>query len=302
MHLNESEVARFYSIWFPLLHFVNQHRNVVPAFPKEWRNAGISPEVAVPVRDALWEDDALREAFIAENPARLSQDDLALVESWKYRIEDNFFIFRHLKKYTVFIDGSSPANAYGVQGITGPLEEIIGPYLPIYVKAVLIPFEDRIIYDSLLSSYPIHFGGGYRRSLKETYRDIQERGGITTRLPPNEDNAQEKAQASNKKVLTAFQKALGASGLSAKMIQEHSGNLADFSSEYLQKKTPPGILLDLTKADVEAYRKLRNGDINFVSFKRFIWFLRDTGRVDWDDAEWLLDFLKRKNTGPPPLK
>ena len=116
----------------------------------------VPPEVAVPVRDALWEDDALREAFIAENPARLSQDDLALVDSWKHRVEDNFFIFRHLKKYTIFIDGSSPANGYGVLGIDRPLEEIIGSYLPIYVKAVLIPFEDRIIYDSLLSSYPIH--------------------------------------------------------------------------------------------------------------------------------------------------
>lgn len=197
----------------------------------------------MPVRDALWEDDALREAFIAENPAGLSRDDLVLVESWKQRVKDNFFIFRHLKKYTVFIDGSSPVNAYGVQGITGPLEEIIGPYLPICVKAVLISFEDRIIYDSLLSSYPIHFGGGFRRSLKETYRDIQERSGIVTKLPPNADNAQERVQASNKKVLTAFQKALGASGLSPKMIREHSGNLADFSSEYLQKKTPRGMLL-----------------------------------------------------------
>jgi hypothetical protein len=296
MHLNESEVARFYSIWFPLLHFVNQHRKVVPSFPKEWRNAGVSPEVVVPVRDALWEDDSLREAFIAENPAGLSQDDQALAESWKYRVEDNFFIFRHLKKYTVFIDGSSPANAYGVQGITGPLEEIIGPYLPIYVKAVLIPFEDRIIYDSLLSSYPIFFGGGIKRDLKETYRDIQERGGIITKLPPDEDKTQEQVQSSNKKVLAAFQKALGASGLSPKMIQEHSGGLADFAGEYMVKKTPSGMLLDLTKADIEAYRELRKGDVNFVSFKRFVWFLRDTGRMDWDVSEGLLDFLKRKNT------
>ena len=294
MHLNEGEVARFYSIWFPLLHFVNHHRKVVPAFPKEWRNAGVSPEVAVPVRDALWEDDGLREAFIAENPAGLSQDDLALVESWKHRVKDNFFIFRHLKKYTVFIDGSSPASAYGVQGITGPLEEIIGPYLPIYVQAVLIPFKDRIIYDSLLSSYPIHFGGGYKRSLKEAYRDIQERGGIITRLPPGEENAQEKVHASNKKVLAAFQKALGASGLSSKMIQEHSSNLVDFAREYLINKTPPNMLLDLAKADIEAYRELRKGDINFVSFKRFIWFLRDSGRMDWDVAERLLKYLKRR--------
>jgi len=295
MHLNESEVERFYSIWFPLLHFVNQRRNVVPVFPKEWRNAHVPPEVAVLVRDALWEDDTLREAFIAENPAKLSQDDLALIKSWKYRVEDNFFIFRHLKNYTVFIDSSSPANAYGVQGITGPLEEIIGPYLPIYVKAVLIPFESRIIYDSLLSSYPIHFGGGYRRSLKETYRDIQERGGIITRLPPEDAvNAQEKVQVSNRKVLAAFQKALGASGLSPKMIQEHSVNLTDFAGEYLHKKAPPGMLLDLTQADIEAYRDLRKDDVNRVSFKRFVWFLRDSGRMDWDEAEKLLNFLKRK--------
>jgi len=111
MYLSESEVERFYSVWFPLLHFVNQHRNVVPSFPQEWRDANVSPEVAVPVRDALWENDELLEAFIAENPAQLSQDDLALVESWKHRVGGNFFIFRHLKKYTIFIDESSPANA-----------------------------------------------------------------------------------------------------------------------------------------------------------------------------------------------
>ena len=295
MHLTEKEVERFYTIWFPLLHFVNQHRNVVPSFPKEWHNAHVPPEVAVPVRNALWEDDALREAFITENPAGLSQDDLALVESWKHRVADNFFIFRHLKKYTVFIDGSSPANGYGVQGITTSLEEIAGPYLPIYVQAVLLPFEDRIIYDSLLSSYPIQFGGGYRSSLKDTYRDIQERGGIITKLPLGDVGSDfERIQASNKKVLAAFQKALGASGLSPNMIQEHSANLANFANEFLIKQIPLHRLLDFTQRDIETYRKLHNRDINMVSFKRFVWFLRDTGRIDWDKAEQLLDYFKRK--------
>lgn len=294
MHLNEGEVARFYGIWFPLLHFVNRHRKLVPVFPNVWRNAQVPVEVAVTVRNALWEDDALREAFIAENPARLSREDLALVNSWKHRIEDDFFIFRHLKKHTVFIGGDSPASAYGVQGITDPLEEIVGPYLPIYVKTVLIPFEDRIIYDSLLSSYPIQFGSGYRHSLQETYRNIQEHGGIITHLPPDKSNTREKAQASNKKVLAAFQKALGASGLSPKMIQQHSDNLADFASDYLLRNTPTGILLDLTQADIEAYEHGLKGAINRVSFKRFVWFLRDTGRIDWGEAEELLTYLKQK--------
>ena len=296
MHLTEKEVERFYGIWFPLLHFVNQHRKVVPSFPKEWRNANVSPEVVAPIRNALWEDDALREAFISENPARLSTDDLALIDSWKHRVVDDFFIFRHLKKYTIFIDSSSPANGYGVQGITDSLEEIVGPYLPIYVKAVLLPFEDRIIYDSLLSFYPIQFGGGYRRSLNDTYRDIQERGGIIFNLSPSHDNSNsiERVRSSNKKVVTAFQKALGASGLSPNMIQEHTNNIVDFASNFLSNKMPPGMLLDFTGQEIEAYRKLRSGDINLVSFKRFVRFLRETGRMDWDEAEQILDFLKRQ--------
>lgn len=229
-----------------------------------------------------------------ENPAGLSRDDMALVESWKHRVEHNFFVFRHLKKYTIFIDGGSPARAYGVLGITSGLEEVVGPYLPIYVKAVLIPFEGRIIYDGLLESYPIYFGGGYKYSLKETYRDIQERGGIITQLPPDESSHRQTSEASNKKVLAAFQKALGVSGLSSKMIQEHSSNLAAFASEFLSKKIPPGMLLDLTQADIEAYRDMRKGDLNLVSFKRFVWFLRDTERVRWDEADRLLRYFKGK--------
>jgi hypothetical protein len=295
VHLTEKEVERFYGIWFPLLHFVNQQQKVVPSFPKEWRNANVSPEVAVPIRNALWEDDALREAFIGENPARLSPDDLTLIDSWKHRIAGDFFIFRHLKKYTIFIDGSSPAKGYGVQGITDSLEEIVGPYLPIYVKTVLLPFEDHIIYDSLLSYYPLQFGGGYRSCLNDTYRHIQERGGIITKLSPTtDDNNQERIRASNKMVLTAFQKALGASGLSPNMIQEHTYNIADFASNFLSNKIPLGMLLDVTHKDIETYIKLKDTDINRVSFKRFIRFLRETGRMDWDEAEQLLDFLKRK--------
>lgn len=293
MYLAEKESDRFYTVWIPLLYYVNQRRNVVPSFPKTRGSVSIPIEAALQVRDVLWEDDTLREAFIAENPAGLSQDDLALVESWKYRVEDNFFIFRHLKKYSIFIESGSPSNAYGVLGITGPVEEVIGPYLPVYVKTVLLPFEDRIIYDSLLSSYSISFGAGYKRSLQDVYHAIQERGGIITRLPLGDpDEAGERVQASNKKVLAAFQKALGASGLSPKMIQEHSGNLVDFTAEYLHLKTPPGFLVDLTQEDVEAYRKLRNSDINLVSFKRFARFLRDSGRMDWDEAKRLLEYLR----------
>lgn len=295
MHLQKNEVERFYNIWFPLLHYVNQQRNLVPSFPQVWRNANVPPEVAATVRDALWEDDALLEAFIAENPANLDVDDLALVDSWKGRISGDFFIFRHLKKYTVFIDTESPPHGYGVLGIVSPIEDVVGPYLPIYAKAVLLPFEDRIIYDSLLSSYSIRFGGGYKSSLKDIYRNIQERGSLLTSLRPGDaSDAVETARTANKKVLSAFQRALGKSGLSPKKIQEHTDTLTHFAEVFLLKQVSPGMLLDISQKDIESYRASATGKINLVSFKRFMWFLRDTGRMHWDEVEDLLDYLKQE--------
>jgi hypothetical protein len=52
--------------------------------------------------------------------------------------------------------------------------------LPIYIQTVLLPFGDRIIYDSLLTAYNFSFNPGIRRHLKETHRHATEREGILT--------------------------------------------------------------------------------------------------------------------------
>ena len=57
MYLTDEEVKRFYSIWFPLLHYVNQQRKLLPRFPEKWVDAHVDPQDAVKLRDALWADD-----------------------------------------------------------------------------------------------------------------------------------------------------------------------------------------------------------------------------------------------------
>jgi hypothetical protein len=293
-HLSWDEVKRFYSIWFLLLHYVNQKKKLVKSFPAEWGKVSVRPEDALPLRDALWADDSLREAFIAENPAKLSPADLSMVESWKYRVMTNFFIFRYQKKHTIFLAEGSPARAYGVIGLTDSFEDFVGTYLPIYVKAVLLPFEDRIIYDGLLLPYPVMFGSGIKRDLDETYRFIDESEGVITSLLPGVDDPakmRKNIQTRNKKTLTAFQKELGRSGLSPKMIEQHGGNIVKFAESLLAQNPPRGIL-SLTLADVKAHLQANKDDA--VSFKRFARFLRDTGRMGYDEAEDLLEMLKNK--------
>ena len=94
-----------------------------------------------------------------------------------------FSSFRYLKKYTVFLSSEKHPVAYGVLALTQPFEELVGPYLPVMTNTVLLPFRDKLIYDGLLGNYPVSFGGGIRRSLKETYESAKQRLGIVTSLP-----------------------------------------------------------------------------------------------------------------------
>src|SRR5262249_9837997 len=91
-----------------------------------------------------------------------------------------------LKNYTVFLSTGDPPSAYGVLALSQPFEDLVGPYLPVFVQTVLLPFRDKIVYDGLLTSYNISFGPGIRRSLNESYQEAKARHGIITSLPMSE--------------------------------------------------------------------------------------------------------------------
>ena len=48
------------------------------------------------------------------NPMGLQPDDLAIVQSWRHLIAGDFYVFRELKKYTVFLTAGKQPIAYGV--------------------------------------------------------------------------------------------------------------------------------------------------------------------------------------------
>jgi hypothetical protein len=302
MRLAPQEVERFYHIWFALLHYVNTQLQLVPSFPAAPGEEAVSTDVTLQLRDALWANDALREQFIADNPAQLSAADLAVVASWQYRVAGPFYIFRSLQHYTIFLSHSTPAHAYGVLGLASTIEETLPLPLPVYAQAVLLPFEHRIIYDSLLTSYNVVFGPGIRRDLQETYRNIQEREGIITSLLP-EDHAvpvadrRREISARNRKVLMAFRRELSKAGLSPHMVEVHAATIADFAQTTLLASDPPRGLLDLTFADIESYLSGKPGKQPLTSFKRFLRFLINTGRIDYDLGEHLSGLLKQMGKG-----
>ena len=189
MLLEPQDVQLLFRLHGTLLFFVNQRLKVIPdniATPEEF--ASLSPAVWLKVRDALLTNVDLIESFIAENPARVSEDELDIVRSWRHLVAGKFYIFRELKNYTVFLSTDKQPIAYGVLAWSQPFEDLIGPYLPVMVQAVLLPFKDRIVYDGLMARYSITFGPGIRRSLNESFKEAKARHGVVTSLPMSHES------------------------------------------------------------------------------------------------------------------
>jgi hypothetical protein len=146
----------------------------------------VDPNNASVVRDALWADNSLLDSFIRQNPAGLPPQDLELVRTWRWRVQNTFLVVKHLKKYSIFISSeksdSDDCKVYGVVGMSDPLEDTLVYDVPCMVKAVLIPFEGRITYDSLFVSYGVSFGRNIRGSLNRDYQEARRRRAIVEKL------------------------------------------------------------------------------------------------------------------------
>ena len=154
-----------------------------PAGPE--KSSVLSPEARVKVRDALKVCTIdLIESFVGEYPAYLSDDELDVIRSsFGISWQGKLYVFRELAKYTVFLSASDPAIAYGVLALSKPFKDLVGPYLPVLTRTVLLPFKDKIVYEGLMSTYNISFGSGFRRSLNESFKETKALHGIVTSLP-----------------------------------------------------------------------------------------------------------------------
>ena len=183
MLLTPPEAELFFKLHKSLMFFVNQQLHVLPNIDSIKKYSRLRPNARMKVHRAFLDEIDLIEKFIDENPFAFSDDELDVVHSWHHLESGQFLIFRELKKYTVFLSIEKRPIAYGVLALTEPFEDLVGPYLPVLTETTLLPFRDKIIYDGLLNSFNLSFGGEYRRSFKDNYNSAKRRWGIVTTLP-----------------------------------------------------------------------------------------------------------------------
>ena len=184
MNLSPEDGRLFYKLYSALMFFANERLRVLDKPVADARAyEALPPQSRMLVRDALHGQQELIDQFVTGNPANLPGDELQIVAGWKQALVGKFYVLRYLKKYTVFLSsGGSPNKAYGVLGLADPIEEVIGYSLPVLVNALLLPFKGQIIYDGLVSFFPISFGGGIKRMLNSEYNEARKAFGIITSL------------------------------------------------------------------------------------------------------------------------
>ena len=158
MKLPKQDAEQYFNLMWSLQSYVNMAMGILPEIETREAYQRVPSSQKLAVRDALYDNIELIDAYLADNPHDFVEDEIDIIRSWKKFVRDDFFIERLLKKYTVFIGGDK---VYGVLALLESLEDVLPQIpLPYYAKAVLLPFKGKIIYDGLLQGYSVIFGSG----------------------------------------------------------------------------------------------------------------------------------------------
>ncbi|MHA1381568.1 MAG: hypothetical protein ACTSRG_24640 [Candidatus Helarchaeota archaeon] len=183
MKLQQEEVETFYRLYHSLLIHLNTKLNLIEGLNSREDFKKFSLNEIAELRDELYMKPKTIDSFINENTHDFSSEEIAIINNWKHFIKGFFYIIQYTKKHAIFLNIEDPPKAYGVLALNSSFEEILGPDLPHIVNAVILPFKNKIIYDSIIALENIIVGGNIRRNLNHAYQEAKFRFGVITSLP-----------------------------------------------------------------------------------------------------------------------
>ncbi|MEE0199424.1 MAG: hypothetical protein U0I51_02630 [Muricomes sp.] len=174
--LTEEQAEQFYKLWIQLLDFVNRKYRLFKKLYGMTSPKGLSIESVAQIAERLWEDITVIDEFAESVNKSMSEEGIAIVSSWKRAVHGEFIVDRHLKKGSVLVSVEN-SEVYIVQGIYSDWRELLndGP-VPQIVKTTLIPFQDVIIYDSLVMPLELFLGKNMADESKQIYISAKKNG------------------------------------------------------------------------------------------------------------------------------
>lgn len=195
MKLTEKDYQQFLELSQSLFLYVGQKEKI---FEKDLTLEKLrkmkSGQLFLDCSNAFCEKPSLLDDFLSENPNNMEEESLAIISEFRHFVKGDFFIYKYLKDYTVFIKDK---NVYGVYGLSDPIERFFGNNLPTLVETVLLPFKGKITFHGFFLGGRIRFGSTYKRSFNEIYKQAKVKYGIITSLPHDGDTIYAKQSPSD---------------------------------------------------------------------------------------------------------
>ncbi len=158
MNLPPEDAELFFRLFFGLLAYTNRILQLTANRETAEEVRKLGTRGVLPIRNALYQHPKIFDEYIAENPERLSNQELDLIASWKHHITGNLYLMRYLKKYAVFLSTENPSHLYGVLGLHDSIADLLHQEPPpVLLKTALLPFKDKIICDGLIEDSPATF-------------------------------------------------------------------------------------------------------------------------------------------------
>ena len=103
MILSEKDGKLFYSLWLPLLDYVNETCEVTISLADMANSGSMDTQLLKEIADVLWDNIQLIDQYLNEYGAEIPDEHKEIIYSWKRRVQGRFVMERHLKKGTIFI-------------------------------------------------------------------------------------------------------------------------------------------------------------------------------------------------------
>jgi hypothetical protein len=206
MKLAKEDVKLFFDLIWSWQFFVKQKANKLKDIKSIDEYKTLPAEEKMIIRELCYNSPDLLDEYLAVNPNNFDAEKLAIMAQWKHTVSGKFYIERYLKKYAIFISEDTK-KVYAVSALYDGFDEMIHKsHLPFYCETSLLSFKGRLVYDGLLSSYNIHFGGSMKRSLKDVYMKAKQNGKVIDSFETKSKKIKKTVHKSYSKEINALKK------------------------------------------------------------------------------------------------
>lgn len=184
MLIPQDSAMEFIMLYTMLLYYAGDVQGVIPESMEFDSFLDEPMQTKAACREALYDPSPLFDDFLEDNEDQLSQEHQEIISAWSQRhLFGLHTIYRHMKKYTIFLDAEEPPTAYGVLSLTTDLADMIPTFrLPLYIKTALLPYKGQIVCDGLVAYTPVIIGPNIRRNMQADYKEAMNAGRLITAL------------------------------------------------------------------------------------------------------------------------